>query len=164
MKHLNKLFLLIFVLAFAIGCSKSSDPSPAATIVGKWKASTIKGSVTALGQSQSINEAINATFEFKADNTFTGTGTINALDTDVVNNTSVSGKYTFSGSEVTMTYTDPSTKKETIETYKVTISGSTMTWNINLDAYKKLVANDPSAALALAFISALDLNISLQKQ
>ena len=164
MKHLNKLFLLIFVLAFAVGCSKSSDPSPAATIVGKWKASTIKGSVTALGQSQSINEAINATFEFKADNTFTGTGTINALDTDVVNNTSVSGKYTFSGSEVTMTYTDPSTKKETIETYKVTISGSTMTWNINLDAYKKLVANDPSAALALAFISALDLNISLQKQ
>lgn len=164
MKHLNKLFLLIFVLAFAIGCSKSSDPSPAATIVGKWKASTIKGSVTALGQTQSISEAINATFEFKADNTFTGTGTINALDTDVVNNTSVSGKYTFSGSEVTMTYTDPSTKKETVETYKVTISGSTMTWNINLDAYKKLVANDPSAALALAFISALDLNITLQKQ
>ena len=164
MKHLNRLFLLIFVLAFAIGCSKSSDPAPAATIVGKWKASTIKGSATALGQTQSINETINATFEFKADNTFTGTGMIKALDTDVVSNTSVSGKYTFSGSEVTMTYTDPSTKKESIETYKVTISGSTMTWNLNLDAYKKLAANDPNAALALAFISALDLNITLQKQ
>jgi hypothetical protein len=162
MKHLNKLFLLIFVLAFAIGCSKSSDPAPA--IVGKWKASTVKGSATVLGQTQAINEAIDATFEFKADNTFTTSGTINALDTDVVNKTSVSGKYTFTGSEVTMTYTDPSTKKETVETYKVTVSGSTMTWNLNLDAYKKLAANDPNSALLLAFISALDLNITLQKQ
>jgi hypothetical protein len=72
---MNKLLLILFGVLFVLGCSKKNNPSPQATIVGKWaiQGDTSRQYVAGALNSTYVIVGINSPYyQFNAD----GTGTL----------------------------------------------------------------------------------------
>ncbi|MDR6563591.1 MULTISPECIES: lipocalin family protein [unclassified Arcicella] len=169
MKNSHSL-LILFLSIFLITSCKDKDEVVASSslVVGKWKVSTLKGSVIALGTTENYNEdlsAENIVYEFKSDGTFTGTSQVDfTSDNNTVVATPINGTYVVSGSEITLNYTNPTTKKAVKEIYSVAVSGTKLTFGLTLDLLKKAYSNDPNSLAGLSLISALNLTIEMNKQ
>lgn len=170
MKTYSKLLifsLLIFVIS---ACSKEKEVTPANNpMVGKWLATTLKSKIVIYGTTQTSDTTLqnyNIIYEFKADNTFSGSASFLSLEEPTTNNSStISGTYSINGSNLILLYTDPITKKSRTETYMYAATSSVLTWTITLENFKKALADqlDSDTLALLDFITSLDFTISFKK-
>jgi hypothetical protein len=167
MKKINLLFIFFCLLWILGSCQKSDDPAPSDTVVGKWQAVTAKGKIAVFGANEEINENVEKEgliYEFKADGTFTSNGTLNEEGT--VEKTAITGKYTVTGDEIKITYRESGQTKDTIEYYKLGLTGSAITLTLTKDLLTRAVnEGDPTGAgaLLLSFISTLDIVFTFKK-
>ena len=148
-------------------CQKNDERAPSYTVVGKWQAVSAKGKIAVFGTNEDINENVEQQgliYEFKADGTFTSNGTLNEEGT--VEKMTISGKYTVTGTELKITYRESGQTKDTVEYYKLGLTGSSITLNLTKDLLRKAVSEgDPTGtgALLLSFISSLDITFTFKK-
>lgn len=148
-------------------CQKNDEPAPSDTVVGKWQAVSAKGKIAVFGTNEDINENVEQQgliYEFKADGTFTSNGTLNEEGT--VEKMTISGKYTVSSTDLKITYRENGQTKDTVEYYKLGLTGSSITLNLTKELLTKAVSEgDPTGtgALLLSFISSLDITFTFKK-
>lgn len=167
MKKLNLLYVIACMLLVLGSCQKNDEPAPSDTVVGKWQAVSAKGKIAVFGTNEDINENVEQQgliYEFKADGTFTSNGTLNEEGT--IEKMTISGKYTVTGTELKITYRESGQTKDTVEYYKLGLTGSSITLNLTKDLLTKAVSEgDPTGtgALLLSFISSLDITFTFKK-
>ena len=170
MKTYSQLLILCFIILFVSACSKDNEVTPANNlIVGKWMATDLKSKIVIYGSTQTSDTTLqnyNIIYEFKADNTFSGSASLLTVDDPITNSSStISGTYSINGNNLILVYTDPSTKKPRTETYLYTATSSVLTWTITLENFKKALADqlDSDTLALLDTITSLDLTISFKK-
>lgn len=161
------LYLWISTFVLLAGCQKNDDPAPSETVVGKWQATTVKGKIGVFGVNEDINENIEnegIVYEFNTDGNFTTNGTIDEEGSVVKK--SISGKYTVTGDQIKLTYRESGQTKDTVEYYKLNLTGNTITFTLTKELLTVAVnESDPSGtgALLLSFISSLDVTYTFKK-
>lgn len=170
MKTYSQLLILCFIILFVSACSKDKEVTPANNlIVGKWLATDLKSKIVIYGTTQTSDTTLqnyNIIYEFKADNTFSGSASFLSLEEPTTNSSStISGTYSISGSNLILVFTDPNTKKSRTETYLYAATSSVLTWTITLENFKKALADqlDSDSLALLDTITSLDLTISFKK-
>jgi hypothetical protein len=171
MKTYSQLLILCFIILFVSACSKDKEVTPANNlIVGKWLATNLKSKIVIYGTTQTSDTTLqnyNIIYEFKADNTFSGSASFLSLEEPTTNNSStISGTYSISGNNLILLYTDLSTKKPRTETYNYTATNSVLALTITLDNFKKALADqlDSDTLAILNAVTTFDFTISFKKQ
>ncbi|MFN8345327.1 MAG: lipocalin family protein [Spirosomataceae bacterium] len=161
------LSLFISGLVIMAGCRKNDEPGPGETVVGQWQATSVKGKIGIFGANEDINENVEQeglVYEFKTDGTFMANGTLDEEGSVVKQ--SISGKYTVTNDQIKLTYRESGQTKDTVEYYKLSLTGNTITFNLTKDLLTVAInESDPSGAgaLLLSFISSLDITYTFKK-
>ena len=117
---MNKILLILFGVLFVLGCSKKNNPSPQATIVGKWaiQGDTSRLYLAGVLNSTYISVGINSPYyQFNADGT--GTYKQSLPPPDFI----TTFTYTISNGSITLTFppkpVPPNYSFQTINKFKI---------------------------------------------